>query len=227
MLLMLAVTASGMAQTVQISKTSEGGVGTFDFNLLNLSGSNDTITTSAAGAATPSASVFSITDPTIPVGLTEVSTPGFGLTDAYCEDTSGTTPGRIGTRSGNSLIIPTTAQQPTATLVCTFVNIAQTVDLAISKQATPTVVASGGTVTFTLTATNVGSVDITNAVLADSPGIGLSCTSAGTCSPSGTAVCPGSVPPGSLFGAGVVIPSIPTGSGVVVQVACTVTATGR
>lgn len=215
------------AQTVQLAKTSQGGVGTFNYTMTNLSGGADSITTVTAGTPQPSATVFTVTDAAQAVTVVEAVNPQFTLDTASCIDTSGTVPGSFGTLSGATLTIPPATLQPASTVVCTFVNTQRLPDLAVTKQVTPGAVASGGTVTFTLTASNVGVVDVTNAVLADVPGTGLSCTAAGTCSPSGGASCPGSIPASALFGAGVTIPVLPAGSSVVVSAPCTVTASGN
>lgn len=221
-------TSPTLAQTVQLAKISQGGVGTFTFSMVNLDGSSDSITTVVQGTQTPSASVFNVLDPDLAVSISETPAPGLQFTDASCVDNSGQTPGPIGDVSGGAtLIIPTTALLADAELVCTFINTAQVADLAVSKAASPTVVPSGGTVTYTLTASNVGTADVTDAILADSPGTGLSCTTDASCSASGGALCPGSVPAGSLFGGGVTVPSLPVGGAVTVTFACTVTATGR
>lgn len=215
--------AAVQAQTVQLAKVSEGGVGTFSFAMTNLNASSDSVTTVTEGTPATSPGVYFVVDVQEPVTVTETPAPGFSVTAASC--VSSGTPGAIGSLSGNVLTIPASAFQPDTPLLCTFTNTLIT-DLAISKQASPTVVPSGGTVTFTLTATNVGSADASNAVLTDTPGAGLSCTTAASCAPSGGAVCPGSIPAGSLTGGGVTIPSLPAGSAVEVTFACTVTATG-
>jgi uncharacterized repeat protein (TIGR01451 family) len=226
-LLCAALPALAGAQTVQLAKTSQGGVGTFAFSLTNLDGVSDSITTTVAGTPTSSATVFTVTNPALPVALTEAANAQFSLDGASCVDTSGTVPGTIGTLGGNTLVIAPASLQPGVTLVCTFVNTQLAADLAITKQASPGVVATGGTVTYTLTASNVGVVDVTNAVVADVPGTGLSCTAAGSCSASGGATCPGSVPASALFGAGVTIPALPAGGSVAISVPCTVSASGN
>lgn len=225
-LLLWAAALPATAQTVQIAKTSQGGVGTFDFVVTNTGVASESITTTVAGTPTSGGTIFLVTDPAVEVTISETPAAGFLLTDASCVDNSGQTPGPIGTLGPGGLTIPTSALLSGAALACSFLNTAQTTDLAITKQASPTVVPSGGTVTFTLTATNVGTADVTDAVLADTPGAGLSCTTDGSCSATGGALCPGSIPAGSLTGGGVTITSMPAGSAVEVTFACTVTATG-
>ncbi len=215
------------AQTVQLAKTSQGGVGTFNYTMTNLSGGADSITTVTAGTPQPSATVFTFTDAAQPITVVEAVNPQFTLDTASCEDTSGAVPGTFGSLSGATLTIPAATLQPTSTVVCTFVNTLRLPDLAVTKQASPAVVASGGTVTFTLTASNTGTEDVNDAVLADTPGPGLSCTAAGSCTANGGATCPASIPAAALFGAGVTIPLLPVGGNVVVTVPCTVTASGN
>lgn len=217
------------AQTVQLAKTTQGGTGTYGFTLTNLSSASDSITTTVDGSPTLSPIVHTVTSLAVDITIDETPAVGFQLIGAECVDTSGTVPGPIGGPGGGSaILIPGNTLQLASTVVCTFTNAQAVVDpdLAISKTASPTVVASGGTVTYTLTASNVGSADVTDAVLTDTPGAGLSCTTDGSCSASGGAVCPGSVPVGSLTGGGVTVPSLPVGSAVEVTFACTVTATG-
>jgi uncharacterized repeat protein (TIGR01451 family) len=227
LLLCAALPLVASAQTVQLAKTSQGGLGTFNYTMTNLSGGADSITTVTAGTPQASATVFTFTDAAQPITVAEAVNPQFTLDAASCVDTSGAVTGTFGTLSGATLTIPGGTLQPTSTVVCTFVNTQRQPDLSVTKQVTPNAVASGGTVTFTLTASNVGVVDVANAVLADAPGTGLSCTSAGSCTASGGASCPASIPASALFGGGVAIPALPVGGSVAVTAACTVTASGN
>jgi uncharacterized repeat protein (TIGR01451 family) len=217
------------AQTVQLAKITQGGFGTYDFALTNLSGTADSITTTADGTPTVSPTLFTVLDLATAVTITETPAAGFQLIDASCVNNGPTSPGPVGGPGGVGIVIPGGALPADAEVLCTFTNAAavQDPDLAISKQVSPTTVASGGTVTYTLTASNVGAVDVSDAVLADTPGTGLSCTSAGSCSTSGGAICPAGVPAAALFGGGVAVPSLPVGGSVTVTVACTVTASGN
>ncbi|MDH5821962.1 DUF11 domain-containing protein [Luteimonas sp. RD2P54] len=98
-------------------------------------------------------------------------------------------------------------------------------DLAIVKTATPQTVASGDEVVYTIEATNGGPDAADGAILTD-PGVpgSLECTGL-TCSAVGGAVCPGAPTPAQLA-AGLVIPTLPTGGSVNLELTCTVTATG-
>lgn len=226
LLLLCLIAGPAAAQTVQLAARTDLGVGTFTYEMTNLDAASDTITTTGPGVLTASALIASVADPALPVTLTQAGNPRYGLTSASCVDSS-TGTGGIGLLVGNTLTIAPAALLPGATLLCTFDNAQVDPDLAIVKTADLSTVASGGTLVYTLTASNVGLVDVDNAVLSDTPGAGLSCTSAGSCTSSGGAVCPGTLPAGSLYGGGVTIPSLPVGGRVIVTAACTVTASGQ
>lgn len=226
LLFLLGLAGHAAAQsTVQIAAQSTPGTSTFTYSMTNLVPGNDSITTSAAGVVTVSPTTGTVTDETSAVVITQGANPQYTLTSASCENSTGTT--GIGTRIGNSLTIAAANFTPATALVCTFINAQVDADLAISKSASPTTVASGGTVTYTLVASNVGAADVTNAVLSDTPGTGLSCTADASCSAVGGASCPGDLSAAALFGPGTSISSLPAGSSVTLTAACTVTATGQ
>lgn len=138
--------------------------------------------------------------------------------------------GVSGTTSG-------TFTMPDADVTCTFTNVRRSADVQIIKTASPNPVLSGESVTYTIVVTNHGPADVTNAVVTDEPGAGLSCPAAGspdvTCAATGGAQCPGggataTVPATTLLGSGVVLPNLP-GNGtdaVTLTMTCTVTASG-
>ena len=226
LLLLAGLSGQAAAQsTVQIAVQSNPGTGTFNYAMTNLAAGSDTITTTAAGVVTPSANTHAVTDDTTAVVITQAANSQYTLTSASCANSTGTT--GIGTRIGNALTITAGNFTPATTLVCTFINAQVDADLAISKTATPTTVASGGTVVYTLVASNVGAADVANAIVSDAPGTGLSCTTDATCSAAGGATCPGNLSAAALFGAGVTVPSLPVGGSVTLTAACTVTATGQ
>lgn len=226
-LLLLAMAAGqAAAQTVQLAARTNLGTGTFTYSMGNLDTGSDSITTTAPGSTTTSAQVGTVNNPALPVTVTQAANAQYTLGTAACVDTSTGTTG-IGGLVGNTLTIAPGNLGPTATLVCTFDNVQAAADLAITKSADAGTVASGGTLTYSLVASNVGIVDVENAILSDVPGAGLSCTTPATCQPSNGAVCPASLPAGDLFGAGVAVPNLPAGSSVVVTVSCTVTASGQ
>lgn len=104
-------------------------------------------------------------------------------------------------------------------------------DLRVLKTVTPsTAVPSGQVLTYSITVTNGGPADATNATLADTPSAGLDCSTpstTATCSASGGASCPSAtVSVGDLTSTGITIPALPVGGQVVVTMQCTVTATG-
>ncbi|MFT3763525.1 MAG: hypothetical protein QM761_13160 [Pseudoxanthomonas sp.] len=82
-------------------------------------------------------------------------------------------------------------------IVCDITNTGPSVDLSIQKSADPTSVVSGGSVQYTVVATNNGPDAVTGAVVTDTPGAGLTCPPANpvTCTSSAT---PSACPAGAL-----------------------------
>lgn len=225
-LLLSVVTGQAAAQTVQLAARTNQGNGAFTYSMTNLTPASDSITTTVPGDVETSLQASLVNNTGLPVTITQAAPSQYTLSAAACVDSSTGTPG-IGALVGNTLTIAASNLTPTAVLLCTFDNTQVPPDLAITKSADPTVVASGGTVTYTLVASNVGVVDVANAVLSDVPGAGLSCTTAATCTAFGGSSCPGSLQAGDLFGAGVTVPSLPAGGRIEVEATCTVTASGQ
>jgi len=125
---------------------------------------------------------------------------------------------------------PATSDTNMSNNTATDVDQAATVDLAVTKSASPTTAVSGDVVSYTIVASNNGPIDLTNARLSDTPSAGLDCTvpsSTATCAATGTATCPSAtVPVSTLLGSGIIIPSLPVGQQVTVTLQCRVTASG-
>lgn len=221
-----ALAGQGAAQTVQLAASTDVGSGTFSYAMGNLTPATNTITTTGGGVVTTSPVIATVVDPLQQVVITQQDDPDFLYepTSASCVNTNGGT-GGIGSLSGNTLTIPAAALTAGATLVCTFVNEQTPPDLAITKSANVSTVASGGTVIYTLVASNGGANTVNDAVVNDAPGPGQSCTTPATCTPNG-GTCPTSLPSGDAF-TGVTIPSLPGDSSVIFTIQCTVTATGQ
>lgn len=221
-----ALAGQAAAQTVQLAASTDVGSGTFDYTMDNLNPTTDSITTTGGGVVATSPVIATVVDPTAAVAITQQDDPDFlyAPTSASCVNTNGGA-GGIGSFTGNTLTIPASALTAGATLVCTFVNEQTPPDLAITKAAAPSTVVSGGTVTYTLVASNVGATTVNDAVVSDTPGPGLSCTTPATCTENGGS-CPNSLPSGDAF-TGVTIPSLPGDTSVTFTITCTVTATGR
>jgi uncharacterized repeat protein (TIGR01451 family) len=107
---------------------------------------------------------------------------------------------------------------------CLVINAAAS--LSVTKTDGTGTLTAGTTTTYTLTFTNSGPATADGAVIADTPGAGLSNCSvvAGSCVPSGAAACPASF--ASFFSTGTAIPTFGAGSSVTLLVRCGVTATG-
>lgn len=221
--------------TVAIGKISDGGTGTFTFTETNLETNPAPITTVTAGTPVTGTAV-QVTTPGAAVTVTEAPAAGFianngsgGCTDLNSAVTGQT--GSFGSISNSVLSVPAANVVMNAMLRCTFTNTAIRADLQIVKSANPGSARTGDVVTYTLTVSNAGPNAANGAVLRDAPGVGLDCTtpsSTATCTAGGGANCPGAtVSVASLTStAGVAIPVLPAGGGVVVTMQCTVTASG-
>lgn len=133
-----------------------------------------------------------------------------------------------GNLSGNTLTL--TAAHTGLDIVCTITNTARLVDLSISKTTGAGPAVSGDLRTFTVQVTNTGPEAADGVLIADTPGTGLTCPTAGnpiTCSAGGGAQCPTTGVLASLVGNGVAIPALPSGGTVTFLVPCRVTATGQ
>jgi uncharacterized repeat protein (TIGR01451 family) len=105
-------------------------------------------------------------------------------------------------------------------------------DLVLTKTDNKAATTPGAINTYTITLTNNGPSAADNAVLTDPAAAGLGCTAV-SCAASGGAVCPaagggaGQLSVGNLQGAGVVVPTLPSGGVITLTLTCSVTATGN
>jgi uncharacterized repeat protein (TIGR01451 family) len=102
-------------------------------------------------------------------------------------------------------------------------------NLSVTKTNTVTSLTAGSTTSYLISFANAGPSSAENAVVRDAPSAGLSCSVA-SCSASGgspAAACPLAANlPNMLSGAGLALPSFPSGSTLNFTVNCNVTATG-
>lgn len=111
-------------------------------------------------------------------------------------------------------------------LTCTFTNVARRTDVAITKSASSATVPRGDSVQFTLLVSNNGAVGADGTRVVDPPVPGLSCSTV-SCVPAGGAACPASPTVAALQTApGLVVPTLPAGGSVSLQLSCAVTASG-
>jgi uncharacterized repeat protein (TIGR01451 family) len=102
-------------------------------------------------------------------------------------------------------------------------------NLSITKTNTVTSLVAGSTTSYDITITNTGPASADGAIARDIPSAGLSCTVSNCTANGGSPVaqCPLLVNwPNLLTGAGVAIPSLPSGGTVRFRLNCNVTATG-
>lgn len=132
-----------------------------------------------------------------------------------------------GSLSGAALTIR--QQDLEQTITCSITNTRQTADISVIKTASPATVRTGQNVTWTIVARNNGPTAANNAVLTDTPGAGMNCTTPPppppTCSTTGGASCPATYTAAALA-SGVAIPTFPSGSTVTITMTCRATASG-
>jgi uncharacterized repeat protein (TIGR01451 family) len=104
-------------------------------------------------------------------------------------------------------------------------NVGLVADLLIAKTNNASAVNASGSTTYTVTVTNNGPSAADGAIVKDPVATGLNKTAAACTGTTGGAACPGSTTTALLEGAGVVIPTFPSGATVTFTVTATVTAT--
>jgi uncharacterized repeat protein (TIGR01451 family) len=99
-------------------------------------------------------------------------------------------------------------------------------NISVSKTNGTNTLVSGGTTAYTITVANAGPSNASGAVISDPASAGLSCTTAATCTASGSASCAASIPIATLQ-SGYTIPGLPAGGQISIVLTCGVTATGQ
>ena len=199
----------------------------------------DTATLQATGLSN-NATLASVADSTSETD-TQIAVPVFsGETAALSETLPGTNIGRYvqslacSGASDPDLSNGLTIGAADGAIVCTFTNTIHKADLSITKTNTPgingevdqasDVLVSGNATSYTITLSNAGPQAGDGAVLHDTPGANLVCTTA-TCSATGGASCPVQTGPAlmsALQGVGATVPVLPAGGQVIVVTQCQV-----
>jgi uncharacterized repeat protein (TIGR01451 family) len=99
--------------------------------------------------------------------------------------------------------------------------------ITIAKTNNTTTLVAGSTTSYTITVVNNGPSDASGSVLRDPVTPGLSCTTAAVCTPSGGASCGAPTIPIPTLQSGFTIPSFPSGGQLILNLVCSVTATGQ
>lgn len=227
--------------TLTLNKTTTGVAGgAFGFTLTNTMQASGSITTTAADTptqvdgdtATAGTQAFTVVSAGSDVTINESTLPaGWTLSGATCTNAANAS---VGSLSGSTYTIPAAEVAATTALNCTFTNALQPADLSVTKTNTPGVngeqdqasdtLVSGATTTYTITVNNAGPGGANGAVLADPATAGLTCSTA-SCSAAGGASCPsqtGADLVTALQDAGAIIPALPNGGSITVQLACEV-----
>ncbi|MDB5892805.1 MAG: hypothetical protein JWQ88_336 [Rhodoferax sp.] len=213
----------------------DGRVAQTDQFTLTIAGTGGPAVATTTGTASTATGVATLNPATIGSSytLSEALVTGGGsvladYTSTYaCTNTlaGGQAPGS----SGSSITLTPVAGDD---LTCTISNAAVArSDLAIVKTSSAPTLQSGAVVTYTISATNNGPSAANGAVVRDTPGAGLDCTTpspTATCTATGGALCPSAtVPVASLLGpGGVTIATMPSGGNISMALQCVVTATG-
>ncbi|MGO1001533.1 prealbumin-like fold domain-containing protein [Lysobacter sp. CA196] len=219
--------------TVQVVKVTQNGVGTFSFSGTNGIANHDiTTVTAGTGVAGPvqvltvASTATTVAEAPLPAGylLGSISCTGLGAGGAASNDLA-----------NRSVSLNAAATASGSAIVCTFTNVAQVADLAITKTNTPLAgdsdqandtVVRGATTQYSVRVINNGPVSVTGAVVRDTPGTGLNCPSGNvvSCSSATVGACPGAPNPilMSDLSAGVSLGTMPLGTAVTLSFSCTV-----
>ena len=110
---------------------------------------------------------------------------------------------------------------------CAFTN-TRSANIAVTKSNGVASLAAGSTTTYSVTVSNSGPSDGDGAVLKDPAAASLSCTQVTCSASSGGAACPagGSTTVAALQGAGIALPTLPSGGSLTFSLNCGVTASG-
>lgn len=154
--------------SITIRKLSTGGAGSFTFiNGTNGLPASLTLDTSGAGNNPKSATPFTVTTLNTAASLTETVPAGWFLSSADCVDGAGN-PVAGTALAGSTLTIPATAVIAGESLTCTFNNSAPGAGLVLVKTVDKAAALPGDTLTYTITYSNNGLVQLSNIIISDS-----------------------------------------------------------
>lgn len=188
--------ATGLAKTSVSCVPAGGAVCPGTLTVAALEGTGLTIPTLPSGGSV-----------TLTIAATVTATSGSVVNTASVTAPSGTTDPITGndTSSDSDVVTPVA-------------------DLTMSKTDGVAAVSAGGTTSYTIVVANAGPSDAGGAVVTDPMVAGLSKTTL-TCVAAGGAVCPATLTVAALEGAGLTIPTLPSGASITLTVAASVTAT--
>ena len=219
--------------TVTIKKTTvgvaTGSSNTFNFNIT----ATNTATSTTTNTYTPAVTVTGSTTTTgtannidfnTDVSISETIPSGFGLSALVC--TNATVGGPAFTPTYNlatgTATIPAAMISADAAITCAFTN-ALKMDLSITKTDGSSTYIQGKPQNYTIVVSNAGPSTATNASFTDPAITGLTVNSVTCGSATGGATCPtaGNTTVAAMQGAGIAIPSLPSGGSVTFTVNAT------
>lgn len=209
-------------------KTTATTGGPFGFTLNNTVVKTGSVTTTVAGASTQvdgdptqvGNQVFSLESARVgqPLTITESSLPaGWKLDSAICRDSSGT---QVGSLSGSTYTIPGADLTLGAAFSCEFNNSQLQAAIGIVKTNNVTSIVAGQTMQYQITIKNDGPAPANNAVVRDPATAAMMCSQVTCAVGSGGAVCPTLSVPALQSAAGVVLPTLPANSSLILTLTC-------
>jgi uncharacterized repeat protein (TIGR01451 family) len=213
---------------VSVSKTATGSGGTFTFTSTNLAATPASITIPAGGGSAASSSgAVKVTTVGTAVTITEAAVTGFTTTWSCSDANNAVTGNATVSGSGRIVTIPAAGVTAGSSYVCTFTN-TYTNDLSITKDDGVTAYAPGVATpaAYTIVVGNSGPGAGNNAIFTDPAVTGLTVSGVTCGSAAGGAACPtaANTTVALMQGAGIVIPTLPSGGSVTFTVTYTVAA---
>ena len=139
--------------TFQLSKTSSGSTGSFDFTMANLSASAMSLSTIATNT-TQTGAVLDVLDLGQDVVMQETAQAGWSTANIRCQDQNGPISDMSGT---NTMTIGSAALANAEDVVCAFTNVLSSNDIQLSKSVSPEVASADEIVTYSVTVQNLSS----------------------------------------------------------------------
>ena len=176
--------------SITLSVVSNGMIGSFYFSGGNGFGS-ETIATMSAGVIV-TGTTHILAAPDTATTITQTLNSSFIMLSATCAGLSSGSP--VVDISAGTVILPASALSVGASVTCLISNEVATPALSLANAASPTVVASAGSiVTYTLTVSNTGNVPLASISVSNSGG-SVVCVTSGNAtisslSPSGSEIC--------------------------------------
>jgi len=165
------ITNTPKPATVKLTKISNGGVGTFNFNgPTNLDHTTDTVTTTTQGLSATSTQTNTVTTLNSQVAITEGAAASYTLASASCKDSNSAATGNaasFGSLSGSTLTIAAANVKAGAAIECTFTNNTVAALTMSKSNASPAPLKLGVTSSYTIVVANSGFTAASSATVSE------------------------------------------------------------